>query len=363
MAAFIYTIIMSTKMEIIKERSWSFAFILVFFIGCVSQEEGPRLSEKPVSEIFTDMEKLPPIEDPDPLIEELVYGEIFSEAYLMRVLTDVSSEDPMPLYLKNLLRSIGEEVGDLAPEAKDRFENASLNDLVGILDPRVPLDPPLEELLKELLEKLKADLSLAEVPTVEGLEELKAAEEYLEFEESSMSSIMADTLDDSCARDVFTQYAAGARACGNELNFALGLIKSNYLRRVLEAGERFESRNDQLKNFELEQLPVVVEVLREVLAAIRKAGTPEEIKEIRANIGYFAAVYAYHLRNDLPRWHQYGLELNEWYYYKELELFAGIRLAKEAEADSAYGHCIDWINGQITEEVTIACPGESPILY
>lgn len=334
-----------------------------FFIGCVSQEEGYNLSEKPVSEIFKNMEKLPSIEDKDPVIEELRYDEIFAEAYVARVLTDISLEDPMPLYLKNLLRSIGEQVGDLAPEMKDLFENASLNYLVGIIDPRLPLDPEMEQLLGLLLEKLKAELSLAEAPKLEGLEELKSALGHLGFEGVNTSSTVTTSHDNSCALDIYTQHAAGARSCGNELSYTLGIIESNYLRRVVEAGERFEHRNSQLKDFELEQLPLVVESFREMLTAIRKTGTPKEVEEIRGNIGYLAAAYAYHLRNNLPKWHHYGMELNEWYYYKELELFAEVRHAKEAEADSAYQYCIDWVNAQITEEVTIACPGEAPILY
>ena len=267
------------------------------------------------------------------------------------------------LFVKNLLRSIGEKVQDVAPEVRDKFENVSLNDLVGIMDPRMPLDPQVELVLKELLEEVRSALAFVEVPIVQGLQELKSANEYLEFDVPNVPPSVLNTFDESCAMDIYTQYGPVARACGNELTFALGVIEGNYLRRVLEAGERFERRNVQLKEFELEQLPSAVARFREVLAAIKSVANPEEIREIRANIGYLAASYAYHLRHELPRWHEYGLELNEFYYYKELELIAEIRTAKEAEADSAFGECIEGVNVSITETLGLACPGEEPILY
>jgi hypothetical protein len=350
-------------MKINKRTALLWLFIPAFFGGCVSEDEVSRLSEKPVSEIFENMKKLPAIEDPDPVIEALEYDEIFGKAYSMGALIDVSSEDPMPLYLKNMLKEIGEQVRDLNPEVKEKFKNTTLNSLVRILDPRVPLDPQLEQLLKELLEKHQSDLSLLEVPVVEGLEELRTAVGSLSQKTSRMAAPGDNRVDDSCAQAIFLQYGSGARACGLDLNLALETIESNYLRRMYEAELRLEERNELLMAFELERLPVVVENFRKVLTAIRNTGTADEVEEIRANIGYLTAAYAYHLRLNVPLWRQYGVRLIEWYYYKELELIEEIRIQKEAEAELAHQHCIDWVNGLIIEEVNKACPGDEPILY
>lgn len=354
-------------MVINKRKGLYWLLMPAFFLGCVSPEavDGPVKAgaERPLSEIFKDMEKLPDIEDPDPEIKELKYGEIFAEAYLMRVLADVSSEDPMPLYLKNMLRALGEQVRDVDPQIKERFENASLNYLVGIMDPRLPLDPQLEQVLAELLEKLKLDLSLPDVPVVEGLEELKSAFGSDRQDPQKRVLLTNGGGDDSCAQAVFMQYGSGARACGTDLNLNLEIIESTYLRRMYEAALRFEERNELLLVFELEQLPIVVEKFREVLIAVKRTGADGEVEEIRANIGYLAAAYAYHLRLNVPRWHEYGVQLVEWYYYKEMELIEEIRLQKEAEADIAHQHCIDWVNGLIIDEVKESCAGEEPILY
>lgn len=351
-------------MKINIRRGWLFAVMPVFFIGCVSQEEGYHFPEKQVSEIFQEMEKLPPIEDPDLLIEDLKYEEIFAEVYSLRVLAEVSpEEDPMPLHLKNLLQSIGEQLRDVAPELKSEFENTSLNDLINIMDPRVPLDPQQEKLLQELLEKLKTDLPFAEIPAVEGLEELRTVVKILDHLTPNSSTVESKGSDDSCAQGVYLQYGSGARACGLERNLSYEAIESNYLRRVNEAETRRAERNQQLTEFELEQLTGVIEGFRKILTSIREVSTVDEVKEIRANIGYFAAAYAYHLRLNVPLWHQYGTDLIEWHYYKELELIAEIRHQKEAEADMALQHCLNWVNGLIIEVVNKACPGDEPILY
>ena len=351
-----------------KLRGLRWALVPAFFIGCVSSESDSDLpvtpvTEKPLSEIFKDMEKLPAIEDPKPEFEELKYEEIFAQAYLMRGLTDVASEDPMPVYLKNTLKSMGEQVRDVDPAIRDKFANASLNYLVAIMDPRVPLDPQLEQILQRLWEQLDFNLPFTPVPVVEGLEELKAAVES-GGEVMGRSVLLAhEGEDDSCAQAVFMQYGSGARACGLDFTQSLEIIESNYLRRMYEAEMRLEERNELLLAFELEQLPVAVEKFREVLTAIRKTGADGEVRDIRANIGYLAAAYAYHLRLNVPLWHEYGAQLVEWYYYKEIELIEEIREQKEAEADLAYQHCIDWVNGLIIEEVKASCPGDEPILY
>lgn len=340
----------------------------VFLLGCVSSETNFDLpinsvTEKPVSEIFRDMEKLPAIEDPEPEFEALHYEEIFAQAFLMRGLSETASEDLMPVYLKNLLKSLGEQVREVDPNIKEGFANASLNDLLKIMDPRVLLDPQLEQILQKLREQLVINHPFPDVPVIEGLEELKAASERdgSKFQRPGLMS--NEGADDSCAQLVFMQYGSGARGCGVELNLILDAIESNYVRRMYEAGLRFEERNEMLVAFQLEQLPIAAERFREVLTAIRKTGTDGEVKDIRANIGYLAAAYAYHLRLNVPLWHEYGAQLIEWYYYKEIELIEEIRIQKEAEADLAHQHCIDWVNGLITEEVEKSCPGDEPILY
>lgn len=349
-------------------RLLHWALVAAVFVGCVSSEiesglSGKPMTEKPLSEIFKDMERLPAIEDPEPEFEELKYEEVFAQAYLMRGLTDVASEDPMPVYLKNLLKSMGEQVRDVDPAVKDRFANASLNYLVAIMDPRVPLDPQLEQILQKLWQHLNADLPFTRVPVVEGLEELKTAVDRNDHKIVGPAVLVQREDDNACAQAVYMQYGAGARACGLELNESLNLIQSNYIRRMFEAEARFLERKELLFAFELEQLPVAVEKFREVLTAIRQTSTDGEVKDIRANIGYLAAAYAYHLRLNVPLWHEYGAQLTEWYYYKEIELIEEIRIQKEAEADLVYQHCIDWINTSIIEEVKASCPGDEPILY
>src|SRR5690606_30563928 len=198
-----------------KLRGLRWALVPAFFIGCVSSESDSDLpvkpvTEKPLSEIFKDMERLPAIEDPEPEFEELKYEEVFAQAYLMRGLTDVASEDPMPVYLKNLLKSMGEQVRDVDPAVKDRFANASLNYLVAIMDPRVPLDPQLEQILQKLWQHLNADLPFTRVPVIEGLEELKTAVDRNDHKMVRPAVLVQREDDNACAQAVYMQYGAGA---------------------------------------------------------------------------------------------------------------------------------------------------------
>src|SRR5690606_20715433 len=120
------------------------------------------------------------------------------------------------------------------------------------------------QLLLELLERFKTELSISEVPTVDGLEVLKSAVGDVDHEPPS-DKVRDNGGDDSCAQAVFMQYGSGARTCGQELNLALEMIESNYLRRMYEAELRLEERNQELRDFELERLPAAVARFREVL--------------------------------------------------------------------------------------------------
>lgn len=350
----------------VKKLIW--ALVPVFFISCVATESDSDLAvkgveEKTLTEIFEHMEKLPAIEDPDPEIVEPNYHEIFGAAFKLKVLEDLNGEDPMPDYLVSVLKSIGDKTQGVASEVKEKFAALTLNGVVAIMDPRVPLDPEVEQLLRDLWVVYKEEFSVREVPVVDGLEEMRSDHEQLALEAPVIPFLKSLQTDGSCVEDIYALYAPGARSCSNELAYDLGIIESNYLRRVAEAEERFRIRNKQLENFTLEQLPVAVSLVREGLTAVRNAAGPEEVKEIRENTGFLAAMYAYHLRNAVPEWHQYGLQLNEWYYYKELEVYAELRVSKEDEANAAYTYCIDWVNTSIIEEVEASCPGEEPILY
>lgn len=359
----------SSCMAINKTGILRWAMIPLAFMGCVSETESDLSSkprpEKSLLEIFTGMEKLSVIEDIDPEIEQPPYQELFLQASSFRILEDLASEDPMPVYLKELFLNISRRLEGEAPDLKQQFDKVNLNYLVNIVDPRIPIDPQLELVLKRILDEFQSDLSLMEVPEVDGVEELKLALQDAETAKRSQELVQTTQSgeDEGCALEVYTQYGSGARTCALDYNQALEMLENNYLRRLFEAELRFEERNRQLSAFELEQLPVVVEQFRTLLTAIRKRGSKDEIHEIRTNLGFLATAYAYHLRTNLPLWHDYGAQLIELYYLKELELFAAIREEKEIEAEKAFQHCIDWVNNLIVEEVNKSCPGDEPILY
>jgi len=347
-------------------KSYGLAWVLAtgFLIGCSSQEEPAVRAEKDVSEIFRDMKKLPAIEDPDPAgIGEPDYEEIFDRAYSLKFLDEIKAGEQIPPQLEALLKALNEQALQVSPELKEKFSQVTLDFLVGIVDPRNPLDPRLEELLKAMLASEKLKPLFGEVPVIEGLEELKAAHDGSSLEGNPSNASGTAGLASECALEIYIGFAVGARSCALELENNLRLIEDNYFRRIGEAQERFENRNNKITGFGLEKLPLVVNQFRRILTLIRENSSQEEVAEIRSNLGYLAAAYAYHLRIKAPLWQQYGLELNEWYYYKEMELVAKIRLEKEAEADSAFQYCIDWVNGQIKEEVAKNCPGDEPVLY
>src|SRR5690554_1998044 len=103
--------------------SYGLAWVLAtgLLIGCSSQEDPDILIEKDVAEIFKGMEKLPAIEDPDPVIEQPDYGEIFDRAYSMRLLDEIPGDGQVPLHLKELLKGLAEQVGQVGPEVKEKF--------------------------------------------------------------------------------------------------------------------------------------------------------------------------------------------------------------------------------------------------
>lgn len=338
--------------------------LLSVSFSCTSIENEELSTEKTLEEIFNDRGNIPLLEDPDPVIENPDHEAIFEEHFSFRVLDEVSVDGELSAYVREVLKEIALQIQDVDPGIKGKFKNITLNDLVKILDPRQPLDPQLEELLERLLKTEKLDLSRLEMPELDGFEQLKKKhEEGYNFEGDNPVVLASNPGDGSCAQEVYIEYGSGARSCGLTLMLDLQAIEDNYLRRSFEAEERFENRNQQILDSGLEEIPVAVEKIRKVLTLIKETRTDEEIQEIRYNLGYLAAVYAYHLRINFPLWHEYGLALNEWYFYKELELFAEIRTIKDAEADVRYDDCIDWVNGVIIKEVNKRCPGDEPVLY
>src|SRR5690554_3034520 len=143
-------------------------------IGCSSHGEPDIQLEREVSEIFKDMDRLPSLQDPDPIIEDPDYEEIFEPAYSMRLFDDVLEGGAVPLHLKEILVGLAGEVRKENPEVQEQFQNVTLDFLVGILDPRNPLDPQLEETLQRMLQMEMLKPTFPEIPVVEGLEELKA---------------------------------------------------------------------------------------------------------------------------------------------------------------------------------------------
>jgi len=333
-------------------------------IGCSSHGEPDIQLEREVSEIFKDMDRLPSLQDPDPIIEDPDYEEIFDPAYSMRLFDDVLEGGAVPLHLKEVLQALADAVRQESPEVQEKFQKVTLDFLVGILDPRNPLDPQLEETLRRMLLDEKLKPSFPEIPVIEGLEELRATQnEVPDGEPNLFTSSQASSGDGICAHEIYMQFGSGARSCTQELAYTSGIIESNYIRRSFEAEERFDDRNLQIIDFSLDKLPKVVTKFRRILTSIRESSTTDEVEEIRSSLGDLAAVYAYYLRINVPLWQNYGLSLNEWYYHKEMELNEEIRKKKEDEAAVVHQNCINWVNSLIIKEVERTCPGDEPILY
>lgn len=340
-------------MKINKQYLIGCAALVFAFSGCAGQDEQSLQSEKEVAEIFKDRPKSSAIEDPEPELEIPDFEKELGGTYNMRLLDEIIKEGQVP---SELLKAIQEHIRNVDPEIKKEFSNINLEFLLGILDPRVPLDPTLEATLKQLLEAEKEKLLLIDIPE---LAEWNAPDGKPSDKDDAEISF-TEGEDSDCALEVYNLYGSGARSCGLDRQDALEMIESNYLSRSFEAEERFEERNEWV---DLDQLPLVVNQFRKVLATVKEAVTPEEVVQIRSSIGYLAATYAYYLRINSSLWQEYGLKLSEWYYLKELQLIEEHRLSREEEVEELFTDCIDWVNGLIVKEVDRKCPGDEPILY
>src|SRR5690554_2514954 len=91
-------------------------------IGCSSHGEPDIQLEKEVSEIFKDMDRLPSVKDPDPIIEDPDYEEIFDPAYSMRLLDDVLEGGAVPQDLRKCCKRWQMRFGRRVRKFKKNFK-------------------------------------------------------------------------------------------------------------------------------------------------------------------------------------------------------------------------------------------------
>src|SRR5690606_8527371 len=109
--------------------------------------------------------------------------------------------------LKEVLQALADEVQQENPEVQEKFQKVTLDFLIGILDPRNPLDPQLEETLRRMLLDEKLKPSFPEIPVIEDLEELKAAQNEVPGGEPNLfTSSQYSSGDGICAQEIYMQF-------------------------------------------------------------------------------------------------------------------------------------------------------------
>src|SRR5690606_19385481 len=140
-----------------------YLFLLLLSVQCAQKEEEIVPTDQPGTALFEGMEKLPSVVDPDPVIEEPDYEEIFAPNLSVDVLQGmarVSEGNEIPLPILEILKAIEDNTKDIDPSIQALLANVNTEFLLGVMNPENPLDPQLEEFLTKMLEIEQINLPL-----------------------------------------------------------------------------------------------------------------------------------------------------------------------------------------------------------
>src|SRR5690606_38904616 len=132
-----------------------YVFLLLLTVQCAQKEDETVPADQSGSALFEGMEKLPSVVDPDPVIEEPDYEEIFAPNLsidILRGMARVSEGNEVPLPILQVLKAIEDNTYNIDPSIQALLADVNTEFLLGVMNPKNPLDPQLEEFLKMMLE-------------------------------------------------------------------------------------------------------------------------------------------------------------------------------------------------------------------
>lgn len=340
--------------------------LLLFFSQCVSKEDDILPTEDLTSELLEDINKLPAMEDPDPVIEDPDYGVLFAPNLSLEILEKIGTisagEELAPSTLE-ILKAIGAHAKNIDPELVALIGNINAEFLLGLMDPEKPLDPRMEEFLQKMLKIENLNLSLPEVLEIKGLIDLEILKKPKYKVGTGTEQMRTVDLTNYCASEVYEQYGSGARACSSREQEDTERIEVNYIKRMNEAEQRFNQRNDLIMTLYSQKSLVKTTIMAQIMRTVDNVGNPEKVEEIKEQLKYVGLIYAYYVRIHLSTIYQGGLAINHLYFQNEVMQINDLRDQKMEETRINFRTCLDQVNILIVEETENRCPGEEPYTY
>jgi hypothetical protein len=338
-----------------------FFLMLLNFSQCVSKEEEIAPSSESVSEILEKMEKIPMVEDPDPVIENPDYGELFVADQYVEIIgefLDINADSELPSSVRDAMIIIEDEIKEVDPELKSLMGNLDMAFLQGILDPEKPVDPKLEQFLEKIMANDGFNFPLTKNPVnpeVQKSEEVEGVQEKKSDPRVTLGKEQWRTTDSDCSTEVYDEYEPGFRVCGLEWEQNITEIEGNFVRRMGEAEERRLQRNELIDQLYSQKFILMDQIMGQVVEAVNKIKQMEKFQAIKTQLGCLGLVYAYYIRTNLSTLYTSGLALNEWYYQKEVRLITDLRDQRLAEAEMHNEECFARVEELIEEEIERRC--------
>lgn len=339
-------------------------FLLLLSVQCAQKEEEIAPTDQASTALLEELESLPSVVDPDPVIEEPDYDEIFSPNLSIEVLKGmamVAEGNEIPLPILEILKSIEDNTKAIDPSIQALLADVDIEFLMGVMNPDSPLDPQLEEFLKQMLEIEKINLPLPILPELNS----KAVEESGERKSDlkmGIGSEQSRTTEPSgpCVEEVYTEYGSGFRICNLGYEDDVFEIDANYIRRLEEAEVRLAQRNILIKELFTQNLPQLAIISQEIKKLVNNLRNHEIVKENREQLSYFSLIYSYFIRMNFATLYNYAFVVNQLYYDHEVKLITDLREEKLEEAETNRQACLARVEEIIQKEIKRRCPYQEP---
>lgn len=328
--------------NILAQWSRLFYFIptLIFvFSGCIPEDPEKMQEPLPDFDVKHWASGLKPFEFKDPVFKNPDYDSLFTPDFSVEALEamwDEGKQEITPLSAATW-QVIKEKAGQAGPGMAEILANMDLNSLMEIIDREHPLDPVLEELLVSLFESEGLGLQLPEIPEIELNGEIALDREMSRKPQKEASLRVAGILefDESCEGMVY-YYADGMRKANSEFREeGLEAIFADFLDSYEKADMRFQQRNRLIHQLYDERLTLARALIEKALRLAQQAGNIDTC-EIRDQLNHLSVLYAYYIRKHFDGWYITALNLNRYYYEKELEQIDALRSEREAELEEIF---------------------------
>ncbi|MFC4870339.1 hypothetical protein [Negadavirga shengliensis] len=322
---------------------WSKAFyfisgLFLALTGCIQEETAEMQEPLPDFDVEHWASGLKPFELTDPVFTDPDYDSLFIPDFsitLMEKIWDAEKLEITPMS-SAAWQMIKEKAGQAGPGVAELLVNIDWHLLREILDRDTALDPLFEAFLVGLLETEELGLHLPELPEI-ALDNLTLDREMSRKAqmEASLRKMTAMEFDDSCEGMVYF-YADGMRKGNSEFREqGLEAIFTDFLNAYDKADGRFQQRNLLINELYGERLALVSVLIEKGLALAHKAANIDTC-EIRDQLNHLSVLYAYYIRKQFDAWYLTALNLNRYFYEKELGQIDELRAEREAELEQIF---------------------------